>query len=88
MSEQSQAKHNKSGRSGNLTPTRDGKNGKPSMILGQSPNRNDTSNIKNKLQQFSLEDDDIDDEADVGASRSETNLDKYNLNDVKKITVI
>ena len=58
------------------------------MILGQSPNRNDTSNIKNKLQQFSLEDDDIDDEADVGASRSETNLDKYNLNDVKKITVI
>jgi hypothetical protein len=56
--------------------------------MGHSPNRNDTSNIKNKLQQFSLEDDDIEDEADVGASRSETNLDKYNLNDVKKITVI
>lgn len=50
MSEQSQAKNNKSGRSGNLTPTRDGKNGKPSIIVGHSPNRNDTSNIKNKLQ--------------------------------------
>jgi hypothetical protein len=58
------------------------------MILGHSPHRNDISNNKNMRQQFSLEDDEIEDEADVGASRSETNLDKYNLNDVKKITVI
>ena len=71
-----------------MTPTRGGKFEKPSMILGQSPHRNDTSNNRNNRPQFSLEDDEIEDEADVGASRSETNMDKYNLNDVKKITVI
>jgi hypothetical protein len=56
--------------------------------LGQSPHRNDTSNNRNNRPQFSLEDDEIEDEADIGASRSETNMDKYNLNDVKKITII
>jgi hypothetical protein len=58
------------------------------MILGHSPNRNDISNNRNNRAQFSLEDEEIEDEADIGASRSETNMDKYNLNDVKKITVI
>lgn len=71
-----------------MTPTRSGKFEKPSMILGQSPHRNDISSNRNNRPQFSLEDDEIEDEADIGASRSETNMDKYNLNDVKKITVI
>ena len=42
ISEQSQVKHNKSVRSNNMTPNRGGKTEKPSMIMGQSPNRNET----------------------------------------------
>jgi len=58
------------------------------MIIGQSPNRNYTSDNRNNQRNFSVQDDEIEDEADIGASRSETNIDKYNLNDVKKITII
>ena len=48
MSDQIQTKNTKHDRSGALTPTRGGKFEKPSMIIGQSPNRNDTSNNRNR----------------------------------------
>jgi len=45
---------------------------------------NNSNNLGRNNPNFLIDDEDLDDEADVGASRSETNLDKYNLNDIKK----
>ena len=47
---------------------------------------NNSNNLGRNNPHFSIDDEDLDDEADVGASRSETNLYKYNLNDIKKKT--
>ena len=50
ISDQIQTKNTKNDRSGVLTPTRGGKFEKPSMIIGQSPNRNDVYNSRNIRQ--------------------------------------
>lgn len=64
-----------------MTPTRVKAN---SILNGISPHMNNTSNNMGRNNpNFSI-DDDLDDEADVGASRSEVDLGKYKISDVKK----